>query len=101
MFTRLSSGIVGAILVAYGLIGLKEGKLDSFVRAVGLVSDWKATVELVSIIALGVAIIFRLSIASSWMNKKYARRHLYEIPMIVAALGFLLVGINSVIDGFS
>ena len=101
MFTRLSSGIVGALLTIYGLIGLREGKLDSFVRAVGLVSDWRSTLESVSIIALGIAIIFRLSVASSWMNKKYARRYLYEIPMIVAALGFLLVGIGSVIDGFS
>lgn len=101
MFSRLSSGIVGALLIIHGLIGLREGKLDSFVRAVGLVSDWRATVESVSIIALGIAIMFRLSVASSWMNKKYARRYLYEIPMIVAAMGFLLVGIGSIINGFS
>ena len=35
------------------------------------------------------------------MNKKYARRFLYEIPMIIAALGFLAIGIGSVIDRFS
>ena len=101
MFARLSSGIVGAILIIYGLIGLQGGRLDSFVRAVGMVSEWRVTVESVSIIALGIAIVFRLSIASSWMNKKYARRFLYEIPMITAALGFLVIGIASVIDRFS
>lgn len=101
MFTRLSSGVVGVILIIYGLLGLQGGKLDSFVRAVGMTSDWRATVESVSIIALGTAIVFRLSVASSWMNKKYARRFLYEIPMIIAALGFIAIGIGSVIDGFS
>ena len=101
MFTRISSGFVGALLIIYGMIGLRDGKLDSFVRAVGNVSDWRATVESGAIIALGMAIIFRLSVASSWMNKRYARRYLYEIPMVVAALGFLLAGVASVIDGFS
>ena len=101
MFTRISSGFVGALLIIYGMIGLRDGKLDSFVRDVGNVSDWRATVESGAIIALGMAIIFRLSVASSWMNKRYARRYLYEIPMVVAALGFLLAGVASVIDGFS
>ncbi len=101
MFTRISSGFVGALLIIYGMIGLRDGKLDSCVRAVGNVSDWRATVESGAIIALGMAIIFRLSVASSWMNKRYARRYLYEIPMVVAALGFLLAGVASVIDGFS
>ena len=101
MFTKISSGIVGSLLIIYGLIGLNEGKLDSFVRAVGIVSDWRATVESASIVALGIAIVFKLSVASSWMNKRYARRYLYEIPMIVAALGLFSVGIGSVVDAFS
>jgi hypothetical protein len=65
-----------------------------------MVSDWRATVESVSIIALGIAIVFRLSVASSWMSKRHARRYLYEISMLVAALGFLSIGIGSAIDGF-
>ena len=101
MFTRLSSGIVGVILIIYGLIGLQEARLDSFARAVEIVSNWRTTVESVSIIALGLAIVFRLCVASSWMNKRYARRYLYEIPMIIAALGFVAVSIGSAIDYFS
>ena len=69
MFTRLSSGIVGAILILHGFIGLQAGRLDSLVYAVGAVSDWRAIVEAVAIIALGIAIVFRLSIVKIVSSK--------------------------------
>ncbi len=97
MFTRVFIAVLGN----GSFRSIVDGETGSFVQYVGNVSDWRASVDGVAWVLLGLGLIVRFTVSRQWQTKKHYRKYLYEIPFVGSAMGYCAAVVGSIFNMFN